>query len=63
VVEPDNYSLAGNFVATLVDSAHSDYNSMKNWGDFTTLHCMCWSTDCSFEDNYFGPHSSLALDL
>jgi hypothetical protein len=57
VVEPDNYSPAENFVAALVDSAHSDYYSMRNWGGFATLHCRCWSMDCSSEEIHLVPHS------
>jgi hypothetical protein len=63
VVELDSYFAAGNFFTALVDFAHSNRNSMKNWGGFTTLHCKCWSMDCSLEDSYSGPHSSVAPDL
>jgi hypothetical protein len=63
VVELDSYFLAGNFFAALMDSTHSDCYSMKNWGGFATLHCKCWSMDCSLEDSYFVPHTLLALDL
>jgi len=55
VVELDSYFLAGNFFA--------DCYSMKNWGGFATLHCKCWSIDCSLEGNYSSPHNLLAPDL
>jgi hypothetical protein len=63
VVELDSYFPAGNFFAALGDFAHSECYSMKNWGRFATLHCKCWGMDCSLEDSYSGPHSSLAPDL
>jgi hypothetical protein len=63
VVELDSYFLTINFFAAIVDSAHSDCYSMKNWGDFATLHYKCWSMDCSLEDSYFGPHNLFAPDL
>jgi hypothetical protein len=63
VVEPDNYSPAGNFFTIFVDSAHSDYCSMKDWGGFATLHYKCWSTDYSSEENCSVPHSSFAPNL
>jgi hypothetical protein len=63
VVELDSYFLAGNSLAALVDSAHSDCYSMKNWGGFATLHCKCWSMDCSLEGNYSSPHNLLVPDL
>jgi len=63
VVELDGYFPVGNFFAALVDFAHSECYSMKNWGGFTTLYCWCWSMDCSLEGNYSGPHNLLAPDL
>jgi hypothetical protein len=63
VVELDSYFLAGNFFTALVDSAHSDCYSMKNWGGFAILHCKYWSMDCSLEDSYSIPHSLFVLDL
>jgi len=63
VVELDSYFLTENFFVALVDSAHSNCYSMKNWGGFTTLHCKCWSMDWLSEDSYSSPHSSLASDL
>jgi hypothetical protein len=56
-------SFVGNFFAALGDFAHSGCYSMKNWGGFATLHCRCWSMDCSLEGNYSGPHNLLAPDL
>jgi hypothetical protein len=63
VLELDSYFPIGNFFVALMDSAHSDYCSMKNWNGFATLHYKCWSTDCSSKDNCSGPHSSLAPNL
>jgi hypothetical protein len=63
VLEPDSYFPIENFFAALMGSTHFDCYSMKYWGGSSTLHCKCWSKDCSLEDNCFGPHSSLALDL
>jgi hypothetical protein len=63
VVELDSYFPVGNFFATLGDFAHSECYSMKNWGGFATLHCRCWSMDCSLEGNYFGPYNLVAPDL
>jgi hypothetical protein len=58
VVELDSY-----FLVAFMDFAHSDCYSIKNWGGFATLHCKCWSMDCSLEDSYSGPHNLLAPDL
>jgi len=63
VVELDSYFPAGNFFATLGDFAHAERYSMKNWGGFATLHCKCWSMDCSLEDSYSGPHNLHTFDL
>jgi hypothetical protein len=63
MVELDSYFPFGNYFDALVDSAHLDCYSMKNWGGFAILHCKCWSMDCFSEDSYSGPHSSLAPDL
>jgi hypothetical protein len=60
VEELDNYFLAGNSFAALVDSAHFDYYSMKNWDGSATLHCKCGSMGCC---DYSSPHNLLALDL
>jgi hypothetical protein len=63
VLELNSYFPVENFFVALVDFAHSDYCYIKDWGGFATLHCRCWSTDCSLENNYFGPYSSPTLDL
>ena len=63
VVELDNYFPAENSIAALVDFAHFDCYSMRGWGGFVTLHCRCWSMDCSSEEIHLVPHSSLVLAL
>ena len=55
--------LVGSSFATLEGLEHSDCYSIRSWGGFATLDCRCWSMGCYWEDNYFVPHSLLALDL
>jgi hypothetical protein len=55
--------LVGHSSTVLNGSEHSNCYSMRSWGGFATLDCRCWSMGCSWEDNWFVPHSSLALDL
>jgi len=63
VVELDSYFTTENFLVAVVDSVHSDYYSMKDWGDFATLHCKCLSKDYFLENSYSGSHSLLAVYL
>jgi hypothetical protein len=46
--------------AALKGSEHSNCYFMRNWDGCATLHCRCWSMDCSLENNYYVPHSFLA---